>query len=321
MIQTSSIKRPPSSFSTSLSSRTLIVLVLFAALLPLRSLRSHLSATYSGGQTYEDVYYLPPQSWLRPLALGYADAAADMMWMRCLLYFGKEMVSHGETKYLFNYIDAMITLDPDFRAAYKWAAMAGLYHSGSVTPEDGYRVVGYLERAIERWPDDGELYWELGSVLRFEIGPMIEDPVEKQRLYEAAMEPLAAAARLGAGPAWLAGLNSQLFNKLGKTEQAIRHLEEMYDSVDDPTEREQMTLQLARLRSERYAAAFQAANDELNQSRKDSYPYLSTNLFLLVGSRMAHERNESLARRFLPAEQTFADEDTTDGLTDQATLP
>jgi len=276
-----------------------IALALLVLLAPCALLvRRQCAHTYSRNQRYEDVYYLPPNSWLKPLSLGFDSAIADLLWMRAILYFGKEMIAHGETRYIYDYIDAMLTLDPDFRAVYKWSSTAGLYHSGKITLKDGYRVVSYLERAVERWPADGELFWELGSVLRFELAPVATDPKEKQRLYEAAMDPLTTAARLGAGPPWLASLNAQLLNKLGKTEQAIRHLEEMYEAVDDQRERQQIQFQLARLRSERYATAFKSAMEELQNARHENYPYLSTNLYLLVGPRVAGRRNQQLEQGF-----------------------
>jgi hypothetical protein len=270
------------------------------------SLRQDLSRTWHRGQRSEDVYYLPPEDWLPVMSLHYHSALADLLWMKSLLYFGEQTVQRGETKYLFGYVDAIVALDPNFRAIYQWVAMAGLYHSGTVTLEDGYRVVDYLERAVDRWPDDGELAWELGATLRFELAPLIKDPVEKNRMLEAAMEPLETAARLGAGPRWLAGLNAQLLRKLGHAAQAIRHLEEMYDTVDSESEREQMQLQLARLKSESYATAFRAAVEQLEESRTREFPYLSTNMFLLVGDKISSSRKALLQARHIPPLPDFA---------------
>lgn len=281
----------------------LAVLALIPAMLMVRQSASEQCAR---GQQYEDVYYLPPASWLRPMSLGYSAAGADLLWMRTLLYFGDELGHRGQTANIFNYIDAILELDPEFKAAYRWASTAGIYHSGTIRASDGYRVVEYLERAVKKWPDDGDLAWDLGATLRFELAPMVDDPAEKRRLHEAAMEPLATAARLGAGPPWLASLNAQLLSRLGRNEQAIRHLEEMYDAVSDPVEKDQLRLQLIKLRSESHATAFQAANDELTQSRQRNYPYLSSNQFLLVGPRIAEARNDTLRRNFLPIEADFS---------------
>src|SRR5262245_31773564 len=79
------------------------------------------------GQKYADSYYLPPPDWLPVLALHYDAALADLIWIRSLLYFGEELVHRGEVRYLYQHADAMIALDPKFRAVYHWIAVAALY--------------------------------------------------------------------------------------------------------------------------------------------------------------------------------------------------
>jgi tetratricopeptide (TPR) repeat protein len=275
-------------------------------------LRARASAQHASGQTYEDIYYLPPVPLLPVLTAGYGSAVADLIWIRLLLYFGEEMIERSQTRYLYNYVDSLLALDADFKAPYGWIAMAALYHAGEVTAADGYRAVEYLERAVARWPDDGELAWDLGATLRFELPPLVSDPAEKAALHERAVEHLATAARLGAGPAWLASLNVQLLEKLGKSEQAIRHLEEMYASVQDPSEKQQLEWRLMRLRSEAYAEAFRSYNEDFRRNHFASRPYASANLFALTGAPIADARHAQLERGFRPEELDLDEADGDD---------
>jgi hypothetical protein len=268
-----------------------------------------LSSDWQRNQRYEDAYYLPPTAWLPLLGLGYQHALADLIWTRALVYFGEQVGRKGEARFIYEHADAIIALDPDMRAAYRWIAMASLYRPIAPTAEAGYKAVSYLERAVHRWPEDGQLQWDLGATLRFELAPLIKDPAEKERVIERSAEPLMNAARLGAGPAWLALSSSSLLQKLGRKEQALRHLEEMYSTVSDPDVKEQLGERIATLRSQTYAEAFREANKAFEAARSKNYPYLSPSLFLLMGQPSLSADMELRARNFL-SEAAFLEEET-----------
>ena len=249
-----------------------------------RSVRGPVYALHRAGQRYEDIYYLPEPSWLPVLSLGYRQALADLIWCRSLVYFGEQLVHRGEVKYVFAYTDAVIALDPDFRSAYRWVATASIYRPTAVDVEVGLRAAAYLERALERWPDDGTLQWDHGSLLRFELAPLEPDPARKRVLLERAAPSLAAAARLGAGPAWLALNSVQLLDRLGRTEQAARHIEEVLPTITDPGVKEVLTRRLHALRSAAYTEAADEAATLFYRAHQQTYPYLSEGLFLLLSN-------------------------------------
>ncbi len=282
------------------------IIVLLAALAlawTTRQVRLVAVEQHQRGQRYEDRYYLPSARWLPVLSLGYRQALADVIWCKSLVYFGEELVHRGQVKYVFEYADAVLALDPDFRAAYPWVATAAIYRPVAVSIDNGLRAASYLERAVKRWPNDGELHWDYGSLLRFELAPLETDRAKKQALLERAAPHLEAAARLGAGPPWLAINNVDLLNKLGRTEQAIRHLEELYGTVQDADVREEIERRLTALRSHSYLESMRAAHEQFEQSRERSYPYLSPGLFLFVGERPAADAHERwLANDFMAPE-------------------
>jgi hypothetical protein len=253
-------------------------------------------------QTYEDVYYLPPAQWLPTLSLGYNTAAADLLWCRSLVYFGEEFIRSGLVKHLFAYGDALITLDPDFKSVYPWVATAAMYRAGEFDIKEANRAADYLRTAVRRWPNDGKLAWELGSVLKFEMLPYVQDKKIRTQIEEEAAQHLSTAAVMGAGPPWLALNSSNLLQRLGKTEQAIQHLEEVYGSVQDESTRAEIGMRLAALRSEAYSAAVREANEQFEAERVASFPYLSPTTFFVVGSKAHREHFEMLERNFLPAD-------------------
>lgn len=240
---------------------------------------------HRAGQHYEDIYYLPSPAWLPVMSLGFGAAVADLIWCKSLVYFGEELGHRGPVKYVFAYADAVLALDPSFRTAYRWVATAALYRPTEITMDDGLRAASYLQRAVDRWPDDGELRWDYGSLLRFELAPLEANKDRKRALLERAAPQLEMAARLGAGPPWLALNNASLLNKLGRTDQAIRQLEELRETVQSPDIVRDIDAQLYRLKAATYFEAAQVTEESAERARLASYPYVSADLFLLLGDK------------------------------------
>ena len=249
------------------------------------ALRSHAHSSYAAAQTYDAVYYLPPPGWLKVFSLGWDEAAADLIWMRALVYFGEEFAHEGSVEHVFSYAEAMLALDPDFRAVYGWVGVAGLYRPVGITPPDVERAVAIMERGAERFPEDGELAWDIGASLAFELAPILTDPADKDAARERAMPYLMRAVRLGAAPDWMALTNTTFLMQLGQTEHALRHLEEMYSYVEDPRTRQTIADRIASLRERAQADAFVESMRQLEEDRRRDFPYLPADLDLLVGPR------------------------------------
>ena len=80
--------------------------------------------------------------------------------------------------------------------------------------------------------------------------------------------------------------NATELYKLGKTEQAIRHLEEMYTTVSDSDTKEQIMYQIEALRSKAAAEGIARFNEEFERKHKRDYPYVSDPLYMLLGERL-----------------------------------
>jgi len=263
----------------------LLVLAIVVVAVASDRLRAHATGAYDRGQTYEDTYYLPPNEWLPVFSLGWDEALADLIWMRALIYYGDEMSHDGAVRFVFRYGEAIETLDPEFVAVYQWVGVAGLYRPQAVSEEDMERVVDFMERGVQRHPDNGQLVWDLGATLAFELAPTLDDQEAANRARERAVLFLTRAARLGSAPSWATLTNAALLDRIGRTSQAAAHLEEMYDQTTDPATRERMRQRILQLRNREQAEAFLATMDELERQRTESFPYASPSLFLLLGER------------------------------------
>jgi hypothetical protein len=161
--------------------------------------------------------------------------------------------------------------------------VAGVYTPKGSPPEFVARAVDVLRRGVGRFPDDGQLAWDAGATILYELLPHLpKDHPEREQLAFEANEHMMAAARLGAGPEWLVITNASSLRKLGEKERELRHLEEMYALVRDPAVKDQIAIRLTQLRDEAYAEAFRRANEEFEERRQKEFPYLPPTLYFFV---------------------------------------
>lgn len=264
------------------------VLLLVACVMGVWTLRGRAMDQYLGTQRYEDIYYLPPPAWLQVMSLGHRRALADLIWLRALIYFGDEFENRGAVKHVFNYGDSMIALDPDFARVYRWVGVAGVYTPEGSPVEFIERSVQVLRDGVDRFPDDGQLAWDAGATIAYELLPRLpKDHAGREALQLEANEHMMAAARLGAGPEWLVLNNASLLSELGQSEREQRHLEEMYAIVKDPEIKLQIERRLLRLRDAAYAEAFKSANAEFEERRQAEFSYMPSALYFFVGEPVA----------------------------------
>jgi len=238
---------------------------------------------YLGTQSYEDIYYLPPPPWLLVMSLGHRRALADLIWLRALIYFGDEFANRGAVRHVFNYGESMLALDPDFRRVYRWVGMASVYTPTGSSTEVVERAIDFLRRGSDRFPNDGELAWDAGATINYELVPHLpKDDPNRERLRAEGNDYMMAAARLGGGPDWLVLTNATSLRKLGQTDRELRHLEEMYAVVGDPNVKAQIEIRLSHLRDEAYAEAFRSANAEFELRREAEFPYMPSGLYFFV---------------------------------------
>lgn len=266
---------------------------------------AHVSRTaamghYLSTQRYEDIYYLPPNDWLRIFSLGHDEAGAALVFIKALVNFGEEVVRRGPVQYFYHYADAALALDPYFRRVYLWAGSLALYRPKEVSLEDCLRSIDYLTRAHDLFPNDGEIAWQLGATYFYELPPLVETEAQRVQAQRDGIDYLEAAALLGSGPAWT-GLNAaSAMTRLGRSEQAMRHLLEIYTTVDNPDAKAEIEARILRLRDENFVEGMRQADQQLRRQHQAAYPYMSVDLYLQVGPRPAFDGAAQLLRRFDP---------------------
>jgi hypothetical protein len=233
--------------------------------------------------TYEDRYYLPPPAWLELFCLGHREAAADLVWIRTLVYYGEELVHQGNEVHVFDYIESTIALDPDFAAPYRTVATLAIYRAQGVTPEDVERAAALMEAGAARFPNDGVLAWRTGATLAFELPPMLHGhPAEQEQARARALPYLVRAAELGAAPPYAMFTNATMLERVGRAEEAATHLEEMYALTQDPATRAEIAQHIQHLRSGAFADAFVDENQRFEDAWGRQMPYAPAALYDLV---------------------------------------
>jgi hypothetical protein len=151
------------------------ILVLMVAAVRLQRIRDE---RYPPPETTEETLYLTSGGALQRLSLGYRSLAADVYWIRAIQHFGgtRHRVftptqpggappAEGSSPYrlLYPLLDLTTTLDPYFRAAYRFGSifLAEPYPGGPGRPD---QAISLLEKGLAVEPDNWEYMQDIGFV-------------------------------------------------------------------------------------------------------------------------------------------------------------
>lgn len=224
--------------------------------------------------------YLPSTSSARLLSMGHAPALADIFWVRSILYFANELETRQSFEWLIQYMDVVISLDPDFDDVYQWGGTVLVLASKKVTYEDVARANEILERGARHFPDN----WRLPEAAAANCSYYVEDPPPDVKLkLEACREKFInmAASRPGA-PYTMTLLAASLAG--GDEQRACQLLIEAYFSrPQDPTLREQVERRMTGgLCGQVSAEELRRQDTMFRQAHERLYPYLPADLVVHV---------------------------------------
>jgi tetratricopeptide (TPR) repeat protein len=170
--------------------------------------------------------YLPSGEQARLMSLGFQQVSADWYWVKALQYFTDTSQELNQFRYLGDFLEVVLGIDPDFEYAYKFAGLALPYDTGRLQFANTDRAIHFLERGVQRFPRNWELHFYLG----FYLLNFREDPA-------GAAEQFAAAAALPGSPPYLSRFAARLFSASGDLERGRVFAETMLASTTDPEER------------------------------------------------------------------------------------
>jgi len=254
----------------------------------------------------EDRYYLPPPVWLQAFSLGYNEALADVLWIKAVVYFGglykrsTRADNRGTTErrsavHTARYVTAITDLDPHFVKAYVIGSRFVLYHKRKLMKETVEAAIEVLERGAEVFPDNGEIAFSLGFFYYYELPPQLDDRDQRRASRERGASLLRRAATMDGAPPYTGLLGARIMRREGLDELVVEHLETLLVTETDPTIRRSLEHQL---RQELGKAAERdiAASRALHARWSATMPYLSYDLFLLIGA----EKNEPVQETLDP---------------------
>lgn len=230
-----------------------------------------------------DTLFLPTAGVLRVLSFGHHEMAADLCAARTNVYFGTQITQHGKQRWLENYLDTVVRLDPRFHRMYESAAVMLVYSGRRITVDAVQAANGFLERGMVAFPDDRELRFQHGFNHWFEMPNASPGDARIPAWKDKGIRSLEIAAQFADAPYYLPSLVARLRAEQGQIELAIRGLERAYAVTSSEEAREQIRRKLVELRGKRNVEELEEGWHDLQARVKQCPAYFPEGLCLLMG--------------------------------------
>jgi len=239
----------------------------------------------------DDVYALPPPEAVVPMSLGYRSAGADVLWVKLLLEYG----THWAKRMYFRegelFADDIVALDPKHRTFYRFIDTILIYQptdtpSSTGSVEDFRTARRFLERGLQEYPYDGDMWLRYGQFIAFMAPAFIKDEAEIERWRVDGAKALTRAAELGVAVDRTM-VASTLLNRAGENRASVAFLERAYALTEDENEREKI---LAKLEALHQAALVDASSKVLKRVDTEwhrTMPFTSRGTYLLLSPNPA----------------------------------
>jgi hypothetical protein len=196
-----------------------------------------------GWQAYEPP---TPVMWLTagPLtaraALGYEAIAADVYWMRSVVYFGRQRLSeHADKNYdlLYPLLNLVTSLDPRFIVAYRFGAIF-LSESPPGGPGRPDLAIQLLQRGLDHSPERWEYARDIGFVYYWHY-----------RDFEKAAQWFQRASEVPGAPVWLTTTAATVLATGGDRASARLLWRQLFDTADVEYLKREAAIRLAQLQA------------------------------------------------------------------------
>lgn len=244
------------------------------------------SAAHSARKTWpleESYVTLPPAEAARFSYLGYNELAADVTWSRMLVYYGTGFLGEGDFRYLGNFIDNIIELDPNFKKVYQWASYSitvNEKHQVSTQKEDIQKSISILEKAMVAFPDEHEFFWLAG--VRYFLDLKDEDPKIQRENRERGADLMEQAMSKPGAPKDLANKAAAFRSQLGQHERAQANLMQMIMTTDEPSARASMLRNFQKVAGEGIAEELKKATEQFAELRLEHGQQIPEHIFVIL---------------------------------------
>ena len=172
-----------------------------------------------------EVYmHIPSGEFLKPLTLGFNQLVADYFWIKTIGYFGGHLMSDRNYPWLYQILDLVTTLDPQF----VWP-----YYFGGITLSVEAQQIEQSNLILEKARHYHPEVWKFPFFLGFNYWYHYNDPV-KAAYY------IKMAAQLPKSPVFLKTFPARLLSTAGQEEAALQFLREMGKNTQDSRMRAQI---------------------------------------------------------------------------------
>lgn len=168
---------------------------------------------------------LPPSNFIKLFSLDQEQTVADLLWVKCILYFADEFVGGRNYKHLSRLLDTVTDLDPRFEQAYIWGGAVFIYnglfisrHSVDMSNEIMLKGWRYYKESPIKWKTSHD-FWRIPFMIGFNYAIELRER-------EKAIPYLVEAAKFPEVPGYMKLMSSSIMSRLEKYDMAIDTLEE-----------------------------------------------------------------------------------------------
>lgn len=257
-----------------------------AAAVLVRRVQPGLARSFAKIKTTEDLYAIPAPSRIVAASLGYRSALADLVFAHVRVAYGTSFAEKRRFTYIGDYLDAIMALDPQFRAPYHYTDTF-LTLQPVPPPKENYRRAREIyERAIEHVSDDAHLWLVAGQFTAYLAPPHLPEGEDRAEWKLAGARMLARACDLLGGSKNLpyhCSTAATLFSAAGEREASIRSLRQVIAAADDEEVQRRAMAYLRRMVDEQEAIRLQDRVGVLDRATRSDQPLASRTQLQILG--------------------------------------
>jgi len=221
----------------------------------------------------DELTYLPSGKLLKPMVLGFDEAAAALIWVKSILYYADAYLNHQNYQWLGHMLDIVTTLNPRFKPAYDFGGVI-LTKQVSEIP----KTLVLLERGIAEYPDD----WQLrvsAALARVKLD-------SNYLLAAEYLKPLAIDTLV---PVHIRNLAATFLEKGGGDRMALAFLVGKYLQVQNAMQREVILEKMSRLYSKGPNISLPDLNAKKTAIQRILEPMLARPNLEMIALQVLHE--------------------------------